>query len=184
MSKDDKKSSEKLEIKEIEKDIKVSELEKDVEEQTGEEIDSKEFTEFLQTGSRSPSLGQVAIAEEDESFITLEQGVGSAPVSTTKKDENSFKYEAAKAEDEGPKYIAEAGPSGAKSVDITKLRDEFSPVNANQEAGFVHSIPQEDKPSQEKYDPASNVDTTQLGRENPFEEKFDDVKPKKYEPPS
>ena len=164
--------------KEIEEEEEQEDLEEKVEDEIHlEEIDSAELQQFLGDSS-APSLGQVAIAsQENTQIMRLEQNIGNGP---TNSDQEDFKYIASN-EEEGPKYASEKEIEGPARVDATTLGRE-KPFITDKNVGFVHSGPADiNNNSIEKYTLPEKIDTDTLKISSP-ETEFREVERKKYEP--
>lgn len=178
-----KKELEKQIPNEDKKSKDESELEERIEELTPEDIsseddkksniDENQFREFLQTESSTPVLEEIAGTQE------LGGRFFSTGTNTNVQEEDAFRYDMQAKEDE-PKYHGDysSARQNLEELDITKVgRDSGQPQV--REAGFVHSVEQTDSPMQEKYQDAQRIDTTKVGRENPFETKIQEVEKKK-----
>ena len=113
----------------------------DLEEKVDDEpqdIDPRELQRFLRA-SNAPSLGQVAIASQENTRISrVEQEVGTSPAGSEQED--GFKYNPNK-EQEEIKYTSERQATGPERVDLGKIGTEELAM-PQREAGFIHSEPQ------------------------------------------
>lgn len=164
-----KKPSEELEKKIISEKKEIKKI---------KQIDLNKFQEFFfQSQSKAPVLQKI---EQVQEIATLEREVASAPKQTNFKEEG-FKYNASKEENQETKYSADKNPLGPARVDTQKLGRD-NPLIKTQETQFMNAVPTIDSPFMEKYEIAKRDDVQKLGKENPFEQKFSEVKRVKYEP--